>query len=312
MSSKLPPRLYYTPEEAAEALSDHFKEKVTAAYLYHLAATHRLRLSAIDDGLHAALIPALYLLAEFDKERNEFAPFDARQFMSMDAVSGAREIASWDYSSSGFFVLPSQYALSLQRQGVANVTHLVDYIDSHWLDTMETDSYSMVKRTQRKLDEAGLPRKFSVFSLDCIALNESADLEFLKNYKSMNQQDIAIKLTKIHHPGLRITSDSVVILLPELERLISGAPLEQEPEPSPDTIARLRASQKPSPKTDNAQVKLIATLCQIIGGDISKPRKAAENVIRKIDLAGLKSPIGDRALANYLQMAGGVEEKDEE
>lgn len=303
MSSKLPPRLYYTPEEAAEALSDHFKEKVTADYLLHLAATERLDLAFLAVGVGAYLIPEISVKPTKDPTTELWQWPSYRESEELIKRHEVRKVVPWDLTDWGFYFLDSSSALSLQRQGSASLSHVRDYTRYFALLYDEKAEQSKLELERGALYAAGLNDDFAIDGFLCIPAHTTGDIEFLKNIKSLSEHEI--RQNVFSHEGLSVTRDEVVILQGELDRLTKGEPLKRSH--TTDRGHPLIQQPNESQKGKNYQLRTIAALSKaLLDSDITEPFKAAGAILKHLDLKGIELPVQQKALAEYLKEANKI------
>lgn len=271
MSSKLPPRHYYTLAQAARELD------CAEDHLLHLGATGRLAIHQLGS-VEGKLLPLIRAKPE------HYQSVSDEQISK--AISHLDEISALYVAGDVFVQLFPSTLRDLELYGAAQICSFKDMVSIYppmdFLLISHADDISAV----------------------LFGANRETSKVFLAGFQFKSYADDG------DPPFTSIEVDQrwLFVLAPELDRLKRGEAATPISEPPPEVTDN--AQREPSAKRRNAYTLTIAALSQaLLRKPLDQPYKDAITILAAIAEAGIEPPIKEDALARYLKDAGEVEKK---
>lgn len=183
---QLPPRLYYSLEQAAKELN------CDPDYLIHLGATRRLIFAVRLDG--SGLCARSIIGSEFENDPDtEGSGIQPRLY------------------NSGFLIIYDLYLKALEANTSSVASRFYDLLPNPFTNTQCFGSERA--KIKPKLHKGYYLRDFIIHLEEGATEQQKPLSKLLDNYKENNSEDIT---------GIEVTRNSLFIMKPEIERLLTG------------------------------------------------------------------------------------------
>lgn len=279
MSSKLPPRLYYSLKQAAKELG------CDEDYLIHMGGADMVEIMQF---------------AEFDALAYPMLRFPLK--CEDDPELADLLLLTYENPHGCFYVHTPD---SIRRFELTGCEYAAVFLDILY-PSMSREMYSAKSEYEATLE--AIRKRLSI---------DARFLGFrMQPYSEASEDEpdspaSSVIFDEIHPPGfayLRFDPDRIFIRQPEIERLLKGDIKAQTY--SPEAEGLNLANHEPAPKRRNYYLRTIDALSRALTGtDLDHP-KAAEAVLAKLSKAKIAAPLEAKALSGYLKEARELREED--